>query len=198
MEYDKQPPKFQLVKTIEPVRELSFHLSRLTGYVFDAERIYRDGKTRRVLNDAIFYAVCHHLLRGKRYPTMFEPANEFYVCCLFILNINGFDENNELLDDGALEELLEVIQEYFSYLDRGDSYDLWEVKPANRTIINIKYKGDYRIELFHFLELDVNNLEERMMVEIDDSHTLFKEFSRRDRAALEEKNRSRGESNLSF
>lgn len=198
MEYDKRIPRIQLVKTIEPARELISHLSRLSGFIFDSDKLYRDDRVRRTLNDAIFYALYDYLLRGKKYPTNFEPELEFRCCCAFIMEINGFDDVRDLLDDDALEELLEVIQDHFVYIEAGDRYDIWEVKADNRTLLKVFYKGDYRIELFEFMNVKIDELEERLMVVIDDSHTLFKEYDRRNRAVLEERNGKRSKPSLSF
>lgn len=198
MDYHKCLPRVQIVKTIEPARELISHLSRLSGFIFDHDKIYRDERMRRCLNDAIFYALNDYLFKNKIYPINFSPRTEFVSCCLFIVRLNGFDNTQLLAEDDALDELLEEIQDYFIYLDIGDKYDIWEVKIENRTLFKINYKGDYRIELYEFLNFNLNEMEETMVVLIDDNHTLLKEYDRRNRTILEERNRHRRGESLSF
>lgn len=198
MDYTRLPIKTQLVKIVEPARELIFHLSRLSNFIFDFEELYKDQLVRRCLSDAIYYAVLAKLTRNKVYPMTQDPTQEFFVCCAYILELKEYDYTSELMEDTALEELLEVIQEHFSYLVVGDKYDIWNVEVLNRTVIRITYRGDYRIELFHFLKMNVEELEERLVIDIDDHHTLLKEFARRNRAIMEERNRTERGPRLSF
>lgn len=172
---DRQP--IHMKPYVEELLGRLFAILQRNYYLEDY--VEQDFKINRACCDALYYIVLRHLYRNANFRLSCDLTERFIQCCAFVYLLYGVSEREVdlVIEDGALEELADQIETSLSFIETGDGWDTWEVD-VHRYMFIVRRCEDYRIKAFHFFELDRSP--DRMVLPVDDSHTLLTDSTRRD------------------